>query len=240
MQSDEESDRTRGEIENIKSSLKTIDDDADEKALLLMQIQMKKALKRKTMTEITLNIRDRKTIKSGLTNTKNILEEEIEKVKNLIKFDKKDEALVSLDNFKKVIENYSDSYSKNQSIKNESVKRNERIKIIEKEIESWKNLFINSEKMINELNERKLKLTNKLEELQKQPQSQAEKKGQISEGLRLSEKEKIENESFIDEIDNKIVNLRNELNTTKESSIEIRERKASSGATIEGLNKRRK
>ena len=40
-------------------------------------------------------------------------------------------------------------------------------------------------------------------------------------------------------MDNKIIELRNELNTTKENTIEIRERKASSGATIEGLNKRR-
>ena len=33
--------------------------------------------------------------------------------------------------------------------------------------------------------------------------------------------------------------IRNQLNNTKENSIEIREKKASSGATIEGLNKRR-
>ena len=37
----------------------------------------------------------------------------------------------------------------------------------------------------------------------------------------------------------KISELRKNLNFTKESSIEIRERKASSGATVEGLNKRR-
>ena len=41
------------------------------------------------------------------------------------------------------------------------------------------------------------------------------------------------------EIDKKINDLREELDKIKESSIEIRERKASSGATIEGLNKRR-
>mgnify|MGYP000611755931 CR=1 FL=1 len=40
-------------------------------------------------------------------------------------------------------------------------------------------------------------------------------------------------------IDNQINEYRNELNVTKESSIEIRERKASSSATIEGLDKRR-
>ena len=90
-----------------------------------------------------------------------------------------------------------------------------------------------------ELNERKNKQNLKLNELEKQPQTQAEKKGQISENLRISEKEKNENEILIEEMDSKIVDLRNELNNTKENSIEIRERKASSGATIDGLNKRR-
>ena len=136
-------------------------------------------------------------------------------------------------------EGYAETYSKNQNIKKESVKRNERIKIIDQEIESWKNLLNNSEKMSIELNERKNKQNLKLDELEKQPQTQAEKKGQTSENLRISEKEKNENEILIEEIDEKIISLRNELNNTKENSIEIRERKASSGATIDGLNKRR-
>ena len=140
---------------------------------------------------------------------------------------------------KKLQEKYADIYSNNQNIKKESVKRNERIQTIDTEIESWKNLLSNSEKMVNELNDRKNKQTTKLSDLEKQPQLQAEKKGQISENLRISEKEKNENEIIIDEIDQKIINLRNELNSTKENSIEIRERKASSGATIDGLKKRR-
>ncbi len=140
---------------------------------------------------------------------------------------------------KQMQEDYAETYSKNQNIKKESVKRNERIKVIDQEIDSWKNLLNNSEKMSIELNERKNKQNLKLNELEKQPQTQAEKKGQISESLRISEKEKNENEILIEQIDEKIINLRNELNTTKENSIEIRERKASSGATIDGLNKRR-
>ncbi len=143
------------------------------------------------------------------------------------------------ENIKKLQENYADTYSKNQTIKKESIKRNERIKTIESEIESWKNLLLSSEKMANQLNERKNKLFSKLNELEKQPQTQAEKKGQISENLRISEKEKDENEIIIEKIDKEINNLRNDLNTTKESSIEIRERKASSSATIEGLTKRK-
>jgi len=143
------------------------------------------------------------------------------------------------EDIKKLQENYADSYSKNQGIKKESIKRNERIKTIEAEIESWKNLLSNSERMVNQLNDRKNKLLNKLSELEKQPQSQAEKKGQISESLRLAEKEKQENEIVIEETDNKIDNLRVELNHTKENTIQIRERKASSGATIGGLKKRK-
>ncbi len=143
------------------------------------------------------------------------------------------------ESIKKLQEEYADSYSKNQNIKNESLKRKERIKVIEKELESWKNLLSKSEKMVSQLNDRKFKLNEKLIELENQPQSQAEKKGQISENLRISEKEKIDNEKLIDELDQKVSQLRNDLKTTKENSIEIRERKASSGATIDGLNKRR-
>ena len=140
---------------------------------------------------------------------------------------------------KNLQEVYADNYSKNQNLKKESIKRNERIKTIDKEINSWKNLLSNSEKMVNQLNDRKQKLDTKLNELEKQPQSQAEKKGQISENLRLSEKEKNENETLIEKVDFEISNLRDELNKTKESSIETRERKASSSATVEGLNKRK-
>ena len=143
------------------------------------------------------------------------------------------------ENIKLLQEKYADAYSKNQSIKNESIKRNERIKTIETEIESWKNLLTNSEKMVNELTQRKEKLSKQLSDLENQPRVQAERKGQISENLRISDKEKIDNEAIIDETDQKIEMLRTQLNEIQEQSIQIRERKASSGATIEGLQKRK-
>ncbi|NQW07826.1 MAG: chromosome segregation protein SMC [Candidatus Pelagibacter sp.] len=143
------------------------------------------------------------------------------------------------ENIKLLQEKYADSFSKNQSIKKESIKRNERIKAIETEVESWKNLFSNSQKMVAELTERKNKLLTQLNERDQQPKVQAEKKGQITEGLRISSNEKIENEKIIEETDKKINSLRLELNEVQERSIQIRERKASSGATIEGLKKRK-
>ena len=142
-------------------------------------------------------------------------------------------------NIKQLQEKYADAYSKNESIKNESIKRNERIKTIETEIKSWKNLLSNSEKMIGELIERKNKLTIQLKELDNQPRVQAERKGQISENLRISNKEKIDNDVVIKKTDIEIETLRTQLNEIQEQSIQIRERKASSGATIEGLKKRK-
>ena len=143
------------------------------------------------------------------------------------------------DNIKLLQEKYADSFSKNQSIKKESIKRNERIKAIESEVESWKNLLSNSQKMVTELTERKNKLLSQLNERDQQPKAQAEKKGQATEGLRISQNEKIENEKIIEETDKKINSLRLELNDVQERSIQIRERKASSGATVEGLKKRK-
>jgi len=142
-------------------------------------------------------------------------------------------------NIKQLQEKYADAYSKNQSIKNESIKRNERIRTIETEIESWKNLLSSSEKMVGELTERKNKLTTQLKELDSQPRVQAERKGQISENLRISDKEKIDNNEVINETDKTIETLRVQLNEIQEQSTQIRERKASSGATIEGLQKRK-
>ena len=299
---DEESKRIKIEIDNIKVSLKTIDEDIDrEKSIVIDANSNEKRLKeeKNDLIEIDskyyetekLSNEDLEIAKAKLKNEqekvdiileafnsenlkKNInvineIKNNIIKAKNYIDEQKINDAQILLDecqislsllirniaddednnkisiinskneNIKELQETYADSYSKNQSIKQESIKRNERIKTIKIEIESWKNLLTNSEKMVNQLDERKNKLLNKLTELEKQPQTQAEKKGQVSESLRLAEKEKQENEIVIEETDNRISTLQTELNITKENTIQIRERKASSGATIDGLKKRR-
>ena len=240
---DEENQRIDDEINNIKSSIKTISEDIDrEKSIIIDANSNEKRLKeeKKELIEVDSKYYDtEKQSNLDLENSKKKLDSEIDKVKQLINENKNNEAILAIEDFKNIINSYAESYSKNQNIKKESVKRKERINIIEKEVESWKNLLTNSEKMVNELNERKQKLSNKLNEFEKQPQSQAEKKGQISESLRLAENEKIENETLIEKTDTIISNLTLELNNTKEETIQFRERKASSGATIEGLNKRK-
>ena len=299
---DEESERIKGEIDTIKTTLKVIDEDIDrEKSIVIDANSNEKRLKeeKNQLIEIDskyyetekLSNQDLDEAKSKLKREQdrmdkllesfnleflqknveivNSTNEQLDKAKSFIAENKGEEAISILEEcktnlsymsmkiketggdniisnlnsknelIKQMQDGYAETYSKNQNIKKESVKRNERIKVIDQEIDSWKNLLNNSEKMSIELNERKNKQNLKLNELEKQPQTQAEKKGQISESLRISEKEQSENEILIEEIDSKIVNLRNELNSTKENSIEIRERKASSGATIDGLIKRR-
>ena len=240
---DEENTRIQDEIENIKKSLQTLDDDINrEKGIVIDANSNEKRLKEEKNELIEIDSKYYETEKNSntdLDNIKNKLDSEIDKIKELINLEKNQEAIDAINNFKMIIEEYADSYSKNQNIKNESIKRKERIDIIDQEIKSWKNLLSNSEKMVSELSDRKNKLNSQLEKLDNQPKLQAEKKGQISEGLRISEKEKNENDTIINTTDEKIVSLRAQLNEIQEQSIQIRERKASSGATIEGLKKRK-
>ena len=240
---DEENTRTQDEIENIKGTLKTLDEDISrEKGIVIDANSNEKRLKEEKSELIEIDSKYYETEKKSnedLDREKNKLKNEIEKIKQLIKDKKNEESIVALENIKIIIETYAEIFGKNQNIKKESVKRSERINIIEKEIKSWKNLLSNSEKMVAELSDRKNKFVLQLEKLDNKPEIHAEKKGQISENLRISEKEKEENEIIISDTDEKIENLRRELNKVQEDSIQIRERKASSGATIEGLNKRK-
>ena len=240
---DEENTRIQDEIENIKKTLQTFEEDIGrEKGIVIDANSNEKRLKEEKNELIEIDSKYYDTEKQSdndLNTSKDKLQSEIEKVKELINSQKNQEAISALDNCKLLIEAYAGSYSKNENIKKESVKRNERIKVIDTEIESWKNLLLNSEKMVSQLTERRGKLNDQLSKLDNQPKLQAEKKGQITEGLRISEEEKKENEEIINSTDEKIENLRLQLNEIQEQSIQIRERKASSGATVEGLKKRK-
>ena len=240
---DEESGRLREEIESLKFSIKTIEDDEDrEKSVVIDANSNEKRLKEEKNELINIDSKyfeNEKLSNLDLESAKDKLQSEINKIKDLIKENKNVDALKLLDDFEKIIELYTNSFSENKIFRKETIKRRQRIENISTEIESWKNLLSKSEKMINELNNRKNNFNMKLKNLENQPQSQAEKKGKISESLRISEEEKSNNELKISDIENQISQLRKDLNITKEDSIQIRERKASSSATVEGLNKRR-
>ena len=191
---DEENTRTQDEIKNIKKSLQTLDEDISrEKGIIRDANSNEKRLKEEKNDLIEIDSKYYETEKQSnedLNESKNKLKIEIENLKKFISADQNQEAINSLNNFENIIDVYANSFSKNQNIKNESIKRNERINIIDKEIESWRKLLANSEKMVSELSERKNNFSKQLIKLDNQPQIQAEKKGQISENLRISEEEK--------------------------------------------------
>ena len=174
---DEENTRIQDEIENIKKSLQTLDDDINrEKGIVIDANSNEKRLKEEKNELIEIDSKYYETEKNSntdLDNIKNKLDSEIDQIKELINLNKNQEAIDTINNFKIIIEEYADSYSKNQNIKNESIKRKERIDIIDQEIKSWKNLLSNSEKMVAELSDRKNKLNSQLEKLDNQPKLQA-------------------------------------------------------------------
>ena len=85
-------------------------------------------------------------------------------------------------------EEYAEKYGKNKSIQSDSIKRKERIKNIDVELENWRNLKSNSEKMISELNQRKEKIKLELDENNKNPERIATSKGQNLQNLENTKK----------------------------------------------------
>ena len=240
---DEENNRIQNEIESLKDNLKIIDEDEDrEKSIVIDANSNEKRLREEKRELVEIDSKYYETEKQSyrdLKDTDNKLKFSINKIKELINLNKRQDALKEIEKLEVVVQSYAEDYSKNQNIKNESIKRSERIENIDKEIDSWKKLLFKSQDTIKQLLTRKNKNLKQLEILENKPKSQAEKKGQLTESLRISELDRDKYYKIIEEGEHNISVKRNKLNDIKENSIGIRERKASSAATIEGLNKRK-
>ena len=167
-----------------------------------------------------------KTIISGLENKigKNTLEE-FNDLNNKIKISQ---------------EKYANAFSKNQSIKTDSIKRQERIKNIDIEIQNWKNLKFNSEKMSKELDDRINKVRTDLENIAKLPEQVAIKKGQLIQNTTNTESKKQELSDELAGSEEEYQEINKELKTVERKMMTARENKARSGATLEGLENRKK
>ena len=137
-------------------------------------------------------------------------------------------------------EKYASCFGKNESIKSDSIKRKERIKNIDNELENWKNLKINSEKMIMELNERKIALKKEIEENEKNPEKIATSKGQNKQNLENTKKRNEEIDMELLEAEKKYNLVNNNLKEIQEKLSSLREDKARKEATIEGIENRKK
>jgi len=137
-------------------------------------------------------------------------------------------------------EQYATTYGKNETIKSDSIKRRERIKNIDIELENWKNLKTNSDKMVKELNERKNKIKLEISENQKNPEKIATNKGQNIQNIENTKKRSEELDEELSRAEEKYNLINENLKEIQEKFSMLRENKARSEATIEGIEKRKK
>jgi len=137
-------------------------------------------------------------------------------------------------------EKYASALSKNQSIETEAIRRQERIKNIDIEVQNWKNLKFNSEKMTKELIGRVEKIKMEIENVAKLPESIAIKKGKLMQSTSTTENEKQNLTKELEQAEVKYQEINKQLKIVEEKMIKARENKARSGATLEGLTNRKK
>ncbi len=136
-------------------------------------------------------------------------------------------------------EEYAEKFGKDKSIQSDSIKRKERIKNIDVELENWRNLRSNSEKMTSELTDRKNKLLSELNENQKNPERIATSKGQNLQNLENTKKDSEELEIQIGKAEEKYNFINKNLSSIQEKFSVLRENKARFEATIEGIDQRK-
>ena len=179
----------------------------------------------------------------GLDKINNIIKSIESKIKNIE--EKSDNNLTKnitelTTSIKSFQENYAITLSKNESVKNDSAKRKERIKGIDIEIDNWKNLKLNSDKMEKELTDRINNIKKDLLKLDLLPESIALKKGQSMQKSSTTEVEKKDLSDELEKAEHKFNEINNNLKLVQENMSLAREKRARFEATAEGLKNRKK
>ncbi len=184
--------------------------------------------------------------KTNLNNLQDQLDTLLNKIENYIDQEKK----LTKDIFKELKtlvnkitlsqEEYAENYGKNKSIQSDSIKRKERVKNIDIELENWRNLKLNSEKMISELNEREKKVEFEIEENKKNPERIASSKGKNLQNLENTKKRNEEIEKELEESEKKYNLINENLKEIQQKISNLKENKARFEATIEGIENRKK
>jgi len=254
---DEEEVRVKSFQVKLEKSIKTIESDLERERSISLDASLneKRILKEKeellrTENELleveSLSSKDLNTSKTNLNNLQSELDKLLDVIENYIDQDKKLTKNMFQD-LKKLVqkitmsqEEYAEKYGKNKSIQSDSIKRKERIKNIDVELENWRNLKSNSEKMISELNERINKLQIEQEENRKNPERIANSKGQNLQNLENTKKRNEEIEQELIEAEKKYSFINENLKEIQSKLSDLKENKARSEATIEGIENRKK
>ena len=253
----EEEARVKSLQEKLEKSIKTLDSDLErEKSISLdanlneKRISKEKEELLKTENELinveTSSSKDLKISKSKLDDLQSKLEKILNKIENDIDEDKKltkkdfNELRQLVKKITSSQEEYAEKYGKDKSVQSDSIKRKERIKNIDIELENWRNLKANSEKMIAELSDRKNIIQSEITENQKNPERIATSKGQNLQNLENTKKRNEEIENELLEAEKKYNAINQNIKEVQIKLSDLKENKARNEATIEGIENRKK
>jgi chromosome segregation protein len=253
----EEESRVKALQEKLEKSIKTIESDLERERSISLdadlnekRISKEKKELLKTENELldveTNSSKELKMSKTQLDELQSQLDLILDQIEQDIDEDKKlsKDSFRNLKNLVKKItlsqEDYAEKYGKNKSIQSDSIKRKERIKNIDVELENWGNLKSNSEKMNSELSDRKNKLISELSDNQKNPERIATSKGQNLQNLENTKKRNEEIENELLEAEKKYNSINQNLKEIQLKLSELKENKARNEATIDGIENRKK
>jgi chromosome segregation protein len=253
----EEESRVKSLQEKLEKSIKTIESDLERERSISLDAELneKRVLKEKdellrTENELleveTNSSNELKISKNQLDKLQSNLNKILDQIERDIDEDKKlsKKSFTELRELVKKItssqEEYAEKYGKDKSIQSDSIKRKERIKNIDVELENWRNLKSNSEKMTSELDDRKKKLLSELSDNQKNPERIATSKGQNLQNLENTKKRNEEIENDLVEAEKKYNLINQNLKEIQLKLSDSKENKARKEATVEGIENRKK
>ena len=254
---EEEETRVKSLQIKLEKSIRTIESDLERERSISLdaelnekRISKEKEELLKTENELieveSVSSKELNASKTNLNNLQTQLDALLNKIEGYIDQEKKltKEIFRELKELVKKItlsqEEYAEKYGKNKSIQSDSIKRKERIKNIDIELENWRNLKSNSEKMTSELNERKDKIKFELNENKKNPERIATSKGQNLQNLENTKKRNEEIETELVESESKHNLISQNLKEIQSKLSDLKEKKARNEATIEGIDNRKK
>ena len=253
----EEEARVKTLQEKLEKSIKTIESDLEREKSISLDADLNERRISKEKEDLlntenklldveTKSSKELQISKTELNKLQNQLETMLDQIEEDIDNDKK-LSKQTFKNLKQLVqkitlsqEEYAEKYGKNKSIESDSIKRKERIKNIDVELENWGNLKTNSKKMISELNDRSNKIKLEINENQKNPERIATSKGQNLQNLENIKKRNEEIENELIEAEKKYNSINENLREIQLKLTDLKENKARNEATIEGIENRKK
>ena len=257
-QINKDEERVKIEIEKIKKDIKlTYSDINREKEIIANSTNNEERLskERDDITTVEKNYYeiekaatdDYKESLNQLNKAKEALRNFFNKLINIIKNKENiDEGSIQqefnqqFENIENQQEKYASRFGKYDLVKQEAVKRKERLNNIDKEIQNWRDLKENSSNKLDELKEKINNLESNLEKEEDKPRQIAEKRGSYQQNIKNIEEDIEGIKANLAIKENKIIELNSALKKINESTLQKTEFRVRSQTIIEGLKSKLK